>query len=158
MIKNSFIPLYVHQNKTKKKKTQATGRRAWLLSHTLNFIAPIFYTQRCEPCPGVWCFPWRAEVCWGRQKSRQRDSLRQCQMLKPNCLYPPRYCITCSRRAAATVISPLALICLNHLDRQMALHRSRASTMLYINLETHITADINSSCVNAKEGQEKIHN
>lgn len=113
------------------------------------FIAPIFF-RKCSNAItvcGVFCDG--LEDCLGQQGSSQTDILRQCQMLKPNCLYPPRYCITCSKRAgAAAVISPLTLMCLNHLDREMAYCRAQAGAPLYwayFNLKTHIMTDINSS-------------
>lgn len=52
-------------------------------------------------------------------------------MLKPNCLCPPRYCITCSKRAwAAALISPLTLMCLNHVDSELADWRQTACAIL----------------------------
>lgn len=111
-------------------------------------IAPIFFRKCSNPICGVFCDG--LEDCLGQQGSSQADILRQCQMLKPNCLYPPRYCITCSKRArAAALISPLTLMCLNHLDREMAYCRAQAGAPLYRACfsfkNPHYDHDINSS-------------
>lgn len=103
---------------------------------------------------GVFC--GGLEDCLEQQGNSPADVFCRCQMLKPNCLYPPRYCITCSKRAGtAAVISPLTLMCLNHLDREMAealLHWPR------FNLRTHVTTDqslprVNSSWTKAFSGK-----
>lgn len=119
------------------------------LSQTVEFIAPIFFRKCSNPITVCGVFCDELEDCLGQQGSSQTDIFRQCQMLKPNCLYPPRYCITCSERAgAAAVISPLTLMCLNHLDREMAYCRAQAGAPLYwacFDLKTHIMTDINPS-------------
>lgn len=128
----------------------------WRPSHSANqwsLLLPYFLES--DPTQSQYVLFSGLEDCLGQQGSSQTDILRQCQMLKPNCLYPPRYCITCSERAgAAAVISPLTLMCLNHLDREMAHSRAQAGAPLYwacFNLKTHIMRDINPSLLHVND-------
>lgn len=63
-----------------------------------------------------------------RFRKTGRKILHHCQKMKPNCLLAPRYCVTCGERAA--VISPLTLMCLNHLGRERAAGVSSAAPSL----------------------------
>lgn len=135
----------LHYTSRKAKSQRHTLIKILTLRQTAMFITLYFLGSVATQSQhgGVFCD--ELQDCLGQQGS-QTDIFRQRQMLKPNCLCPTRYCITCSKRAgAAAVISPLTLMCLNHLDREMAYCRAQADALHYwtrFNLRTHIMTDI----------------